>query len=665
MTQYRYGLLMGAFAILVGLAFAVQQGDKAVLSDERVDNVSSEFRTHPSLSVEGFSVEQFEGDFPPAGWSIVNPNAGSITFEHYDGANGPRFGGTKSTRIDFFSYSSTGHRDSLFTPVYAVATGDTFKFDWAYAQYTTAYIDSLAVLMSDDGGVTWSYVLFRRGGGTLMTAPPTTDPFVPTPSQWLTFNYGLSGFSTVRFVFVTYNAYGNNLYIDNVSVGTQVAHDVQPISIVNLPADTSYTIGGANRTLQPVVRLVNIGSSDIGTAFDVTLQASPSAYSSTKSVASLNAGQTVDVTFDSLTVNLGEPTNLMAYSSLGSDGNPSNDTLNQYSLLLTGAMRHMLLEEWTSSTCPPCATQNPTIDLFVDERWDSVVAIKYHVGWPAPGDDPMYQHNPTQSYDRRYYYGVNAAPTVIMDGVSYPEYPYSTYNNLLNPYTDRMDIATPMTMAVVNSRTVADSMHAIVTVNILSPMPEGSYYLRVHAIERQIDYTGTNGEPHHYDVFRRAYPNSSGTPVENVVGTQVFEFDYWINSVWADTMIFTSAFVQNDLTKEVMNCAKGEQTPHIVGIGSDGASVRRFALEQNYPNPFNPTTTIRYQVPSDGRVVLKVYNVFGQEVRTLVNGRQSAGARSVEWNGLDNRGRAVSSGVYFYRLEAADRSLTKKMLMIK
>ena len=91
-----------------------------------------------------------------------------------------------------------------------------------------------------------------------------------------------------------------------------------------------------------------------------------------------------------------------------------------------------------------------------------------------------------------------------------------------------------------------------------------------------------------------------------------------------------------------------------------------YALWQNYPNPFNPSTVIQYSIPANGHVTLKVYNMLGQEVATLVDGDQSAGYQSIEWNGTN-----YASGVYFYKMTAASRSIlktfasVKKMLLIK
>ncbi len=97
-----------------------------------------------------------------------------------------------------------------------------------------------------------------------------------------------------------------------------------------------------------------------------------------------------------------------------------------------------------------------------------------------------------------------------------------------------------------------------------------------------------------------------------------------------------------------------------------------FALSQNYPNPFNPTTTINYQLPTISHVTIKVYNILGQEVATLLNTEQILGFHSVQWNSTNTAGNHVASGVYFYRIEATSLTetskaftQTKKMLMLR
>ena len=93
--------------------------------------------------------------------------------------------------------------------------------------------------------------------------------------------------------------------------------------------------------------------------------------------------------------------------------------------------------------------------------------------------------------------------------------------------------------------------------------------------------------------------------------------------------------------------------------------IDRTVLYSNYPNPFNPTTHITFSIPKEGKVNLSVYNIKGQLVKTLVNRRIISGSHIVNWNGQDNAGKRVSSGVYFYKLKTAEKEISKKMLLLK
>jgi hypothetical protein len=112
-----------------------------------------------------------------------------------------------------------------------------------------------------------------------------------------------------------------------------------------------------------------------------------------------------------------------------------------------------------------------------------------------------------------------------------------------------------------------------------------------------------------------------------------------------------------------------------VGEGSLGKSVgskvaktavpTTFALGKNYPNPFNPSTTINFQLPSDEFVEMKIYNQIGQEVRSLVNSNYQAGSHNVVWDGKNNRGRLVASGMYIYRIKAGKYTKSLKMKLVR
>ena len=93
--------------------------------------------------------------------------------------------------------------------------------------------------------------------------------------------------------------------------------------------------------------------------------------------------------------------------------------------------------------------------------------------------------------------------------------------------------------------------------------------------------------------------------------------------------------------------------------------VINYSLSQNYPNPFNPSTTIKWQQPGTGFVTLKIYDVLGREVITLVNDELNAGKHEIEFNSHSSEVRNLSSGIYFYQLKVDSFVETKKMVLLK
>ena len=104
----------------------------------------------------------------------------------------------------------------------------------------------------------------------------------------------------------------------------------------------------------------------------------------------------------------------------------------------------------------------------------------------------------------------------------------------------------------------------------------------------------------------------------------------------------------------------------VAGVLELQSTPMEFALHQNFPNPFNPDTTIKYDLAESADVTLQIYNVLGQVVRTLVAGEsQVPGRYQIRWNGMDDRGVSVSSGVYFYRISADKFQDVRKLMLLK
>ena len=111
--------------------------------------------------------------------------------------------------------------------------------------------------------------------------------------------------------------------------------------------------------------------------------------------------------------------------------------------------------------------------------------------------------------------------------------------------------------------------------------------------------------------------------------------------------------------------AQGNQWKYSASVRVSSGEPLTYALYENYPNPFNPTTTIRYSLKNAHHTKLTVFNTLGQKIRTLVDETKTTGLHTVQWDGRNNMGEQVSSGLYFYRIEAGSFVQTKRMMMLE
>ncbi len=177
---------------------------------------------------------------------------------------------------------------------------------------------------------------------------------------------------------------------------------------------------------------------------------------------------------------------------------------------------------------------------------------------------------------------------------------------------------------------------------------------RIHFTDLQNGWTsGSLGS-----IFRTTDGGATWVRATRILasGKTLFDFDIAANRIWASG---TDATI---ISANLSGVSVG---------GNSGMVPESFALYQNYPNPFNPTTTIQYALPAEASVNLKIYNLLGQELATLVEELQGAGYHAAPWNGRNTYGVQVATGVYFYRIEAvgsdgsARFTSTKKMLFVR
>ena len=391
-------------------------------------------------------------------------------------------------------------------------------------------------------------------------------PYILLPLIFLCYSFiplsdaGNASINNIVVQFITTNEYGNNLYIDNFSIGNQYNYDIAAVSINNIPKDTSYSVNGSSSfSLTPKVSFLNCGKLNITGPVNVTMQINPGNYASTKQISSLNTGQSAEITFDSWTVTPSTGYSLKTFSSYANDQNRANDTINQFSLYLPGTRRNVLFEAYTNASCGPCAANNPYLDAFIVAHFDTLVAIKYHTWWPGSGD-PMYQFNISQNTWRTNYYSVNAVPDLNVDGTILHIFPYSPETQLSTPYYARLSKGAPLGLSVVDTRIAGDSVKAVVTLTIYSPLSAGNYRMRLNAVERKVHYSsppGSNGETDFFDVFRKFFPDSNaGIPIPTTTGVYSYTIKYKHDAAWVDSMIYSAVYVQNENNKEIINCAK-------------------------------------------------------------------------------------------------------------
>ena len=124
--------------------------------------------------------------------------------------------------------------------------------------------------------------------------------------------------------------------------------------------------------------------------------------------------------------------------------------------------------------------------------------------------------------------------------------------------------------------------------------------------------------------------------------------------------------INNDLSSDVdLTLAAFTDLGWLDTLPTSVGNSPAVATLSNYPNPFNPSTTIQYLLPSTQNVALAVFDVSGRLVRALEVGARTKGMHHAVWNGRDDRGNAVASGVYYVRLAGADKTLTRKIVLLK
>lgn len=345
----------------------------------------------------------------------------------------------------------------------------------------------------------------------------------------------------------------------------------------------------------------------------------------------------------------------------GADGNTLNDeTEVTVNVATQSVQRKALMEQFTSSTCGPCASletswgtpvlapQNP------NQSGSNLAAIKYHMNWPSPGNDPSY--NP-DGVTRRTLYGVSGIPYRIMDGTPFSSTAASFLTNAQ---------ARP---AFVNVGTSVSVSGSTVTVNVtVTPYADfpGTHRLFIALVENSYDYAAstTNQDVFKY-VMRKMMPNGGGILLANLTAgvPQTFTESYTFQSgapaqgnynLWTNLSNTTVlSFVQNMTSKDVLNAA-------FAPVGAVGVEENSLVRGINiYPNPSNGTFFVEYELPAGLTAELEVVDLLGARVAQVSASTGNGFNReTIDLSGL-------SDGIYMVNIVAGGERVSRRVVITR
>lgn len=286
--------------------------------------------------------------------------------------------------------------------------------------------------------------------------------------------------------------------------------------------------------------------------------------------------------------------------------------------------RMVLAEGFTSSTCGPCGQQNPAFDALLHANEDIITSVKFHMSWPAPGNDPMYLHNTVDNNARRTYYNVNSVPHVFLNGDYFNGMPASISQSTINAAAA---ITSPFEIQLQHRLTAdEDSVYVTMLIKATNNV-SGQLVAHIAVIEKEIHFAsppGTNGERDFYNVMKALLPSRSGTQLSAFqTGDYVIIQTAWaLANVYNNDQIAAVAYVQDNTTKHI----------HQAAVSSTNAIVPVYANDAAVTEVMNVTST-----NCSGRITpamqLTNYGSDNLTSATVVFSINGVELQTIEWTG--------------------------------
>ncbi len=588
-----------------------------------------------------------------------------------------QFGATSPTHssqfgvVDDWNDSVTNNlHDTLMSPTFSLVgtVSSWLNFDyyfWGATRTSTGNSEEARVIGSTDGGVTWTSLGTLNGTGNV----------------WKTAHVDLSSLGTGASVKIGF------VYSDGTDHLMGLA--VDDIEVVNLTTSSA-------KVTQLGYNNVTNGISANGEPVAFMLENSGMTITSFDAQFSINGGTPITQSFTGVTVAAysqqafsftspiagavaGTNTIKVVITNVNTVANTDVDSAKSSTFTLASAttQRQGLIEEFSSSTCPPCRALNMNYDplalsLNFNESGTDINIIKYQMNWPSPGNDRSYN---SDGATRQSYYGVTGIPDHFVNGAksTVSTSPFSAAN-MTTEANNSKALKSFIDMSV--TYTVDTNTHKLGVVLDVTPhfTKTGNYHVYIALLDKYYENTtNTTGQLKYYHAMRKMLPSASGHAVTSWTDgvTKTFndtDVSYtngiWENGVseypaqgsskfWNNPMTGSEvvAFVEEDATKSIMQS--------IVSIPGGFVNVSTLAKVDNisiYPNPTSGKSTLSFNLIQDGNVRVTVMDYTGKLVSEVTNKTMNAGAQNVTINS-DN----IAPGNYIVVISTKDGNKAERL----
>jgi len=564
----------------------------------------------PARGTADLLIEGFEDDFPPAGWTRMTSGAAAPWVQSDQQA----FDGSFSA---YMQRSEAGQVQDEWLVTSAI---DTTGIDALYLEF-------------QETGALWANYGIQHEILVSTTVPDNPEAFTSIlqmlpgnytaewlnhPGRWGEVTVDLSayaGMSTVH-VAIRYRGWaGDEWWVDNLRLFEPPGHDIESVEVQ--PQEKIWSTGV---DVMPQLLVMNTGTHT--ETFDVRMDIERNGsiiYTQTASVIGLAPIEERTIDFPDFTTELGIY-EMTGTALLDGDENPDNDTAYGVSGCYSGQRTPfgMLVTNWG---CGPCVQANEALNEYYATQGNDVALIRVHAWWPADSD-PMYLANPEQCA-----YLIENTPT----GVDYAPHLWldnfvdggSAGSGFENAFEDQKLLGAPLTMDISFDDGCSE---ATVSIDVFEGMPDRDWVLHVAVTEDGIDDQGPNGEPIHYQVFRRVYPDLNGTPISTAIGSQQYTVPLALDGDWEFNNLRATAWVQDPAPQGlIMNAAtifldSNHGEPLLVT--GPGPAQNNPPLVRVFPATTNPE--YRYEFPAYGPskygVNVSCGDVTGNGLDTIITG---------------------------------------------